>query len=171
MIFYDTETTGLTLPKCSNLEFQPRIIEIAMIQTDDEFNIIRQFESFVNPEIPIPAIITKITGIEEGDVKDAPTFSEIFPDVKEFFESDDVVIAHNLRFDLNMLKNDCLRIGKEIKLPSQKICTVSSSMHITGKMIKLQTLYEMLLGKPAEQKHRALDDVRLLLEMYKELVK
>ena len=169
MLFFDTETTGLTVPFCSNLEFQPRIIEIAIVKTDDEFNEIEHFESFLDPEMPVPAIITKITGIKQEQVDGQPKFKEVLPQIKRFFESDDTLLAHNLRFDRQLLQHELRRAGEEINWPKNLICTVTSSMHLHGYRMKLENLYRELLKEEPNQKHRALDDVRILIKTYKAL--
>ena len=169
MLFFDTETTGLTVPYCSNLEFQPRIIEIAIVRTDEDLNEIENFESFVDPEMAIPAIITKITGITEEHVKGKPKIKEILPDIRRMFESDDSICGHNLRFDLHLIKHELRRCNEEIKIPKNLVCTVTSSMHLNGYRMKLENLYKQLLEKEAHQEHRALGDVRILIEAYKAL--
>ncbi|MDR3150666.1 MAG: 3'-5' exonuclease [Candidatus Peribacteria bacterium] len=63
IIVLDLETTGLK-------SFDDHIIEIAMLKFDENtFEIIESYNSFVDPEIPIPEIISNITGIFENDIK------------------------------------------------------------------------------------------------------
>ena len=169
MLFFDTETTGLTVPYCSNLQFQPRIIEIAIVKTDEDLNEIECFESFVFPEMTIPAIITKITGITDADVKGKPKIKELLPEIRRLFESDDSICGHNLRFDLQLIKHELRRCNETINFPRNLVCTVTSSMHLNGYRMKLENLYKQLLEKEANQEHRALGDVRILIEAYKAL--
>lgn len=69
LIIFDLETTGLDLVK-------DRIIQISYIKVHPDGNEERE-NKFVNPERPIPAEVTQLTGITDDDVKDAPTFKDI----------------------------------------------------------------------------------------------
>ena len=70
LIFYDLETTGLN-------QYHDKITEICLIkQIPLDFND-EKFISLINPEKPIPEIVTKITGIDESMVKDKLTFNQI----------------------------------------------------------------------------------------------
>jgi DNA polymerase-3 subunit alpha (Gram-positive type) len=62
MICFDLETTGLD-------KYNDRIIEVAMIKFDEKtYKVIETFNSLVNPQIPIPDIISNITNIYDNDV-------------------------------------------------------------------------------------------------------
>ena len=72
IICFDLETTW-TNPKTD------KIIEIAMIKLrEDNFEIIDSYNSFINPEIPIPAVISSITNIFDEYVSLAPKIEEIY---------------------------------------------------------------------------------------------
>ena len=164
----DTETTGLPLHRKAKLSQQPRIIEVAGIITDG-INILDEFEVIVNPGVAIEQIITEITGLKNDDLEDKPSFSEVINPIGEYFKKADAVIFHNASFDRSMFVYDLEHIGKtltDIMWPQLTICTVEESMHRYGRRMKLIELYELLVG-PYTQKHRALDDVKLLHEVCK----
>src|SRR5690606_41839439 len=56
------------------------------------------------PGMPIPAEITRITGITDSDVAGAPTFEQALPAIRAAFEGVDMAVAHNLAFDRSMLQ-------------------------------------------------------------------
>ncbi|OQB41472.1 MAG: DNA polymerase III PolC-type [candidate division CPR1 bacterium ADurb.Bin160] len=58
-----------------------------------------KFHTLVNPQRNIPSMITKLTGITNEMVKDAPIISEVVPDFLDFIQ-DNIVVAHNASFDL-----------------------------------------------------------------------
>ncbi|MDR2411449.1 MAG: 3'-5' exonuclease [Candidatus Peribacteria bacterium] len=63
IVSFDLETTGLD-------KFNDKIIEIAMIKFDKQtFKIIETYSCFIDPEIPIPEVISNITSIFDDDVK------------------------------------------------------------------------------------------------------
>jgi DNA polymerase III epsilon subunit-like protein len=166
-IVWDTETTGLTLPSVADLDKQPRIIEFACVVLDDKYKRVSEYQTLINPEHPISAEITKITGLTDADLKDAPSFPEVIGEIIEQFIGIRTMYAHNLPFDMNMLINDLRRIGKEYAFPypPKQICTVQLTKHLLGRNVKLSDLYEKIMKKPLNQTHRAMDDVNALVEI------
>ena len=95
MALVDCETTG---GKAS----YHRMIELGIILIDDG-EIVEQWQSLINPRTSIPQMITRLTGIEDKDVEDAPYFEEIAFTVQQLL-ADRVLVAHNARFDLSFVK-------------------------------------------------------------------
>jgi len=90
----DVETTG----------FDPdndRIVELAVVLMDG-VDVVGRFVSFVRPERPLPARISRLTGIAESDLRDAPAMAELLPKVLPLLE-DRVLVGHNVGFDLKFL--------------------------------------------------------------------
>jgi DNA polymerase III epsilon subunit family exonuclease len=171
MIIFDTETTGLIKNKSLPLVQQPHIIEIGAIRLDSDLNEIDAFSAIINPGVKLEPIITKITGLADKDLADAPTFGAILPDFVDFVFGTRSVVAHNLPFDMGMLWLELRREQREYKFPwwVEHIDTIDMAKpHYGGKFMKLEKLYEDLIG-PYEQQHRALDDCRMLLGVYRKL--
>lgn len=167
---FDTETTGLTIHHQGDIEKQPRAIEFAGIITDGS-KVIKSLEFICDPGIAIDEIITKITGLTNADLKGKPSFGSFLPELKDFFSVADVVIAHNLSFDTDILTYDLKRIGKilsDIDYPAQKCCTVEQTIPFYGRRMKLEQLYNLHVGH-YEQKHRAMDDIMMLHEVCKSI--
>jgi DNA polymerase III epsilon subunit-like protein len=174
---FDTETTGLPFHPQAPIDKQPRIIEFAGLITDGDA-ILATLEFICNPGIAIEAIITEITGLKNEDLAGKPPFSSFVGDVFDYFAQAEGRIAHNLSFDKGMLQFDLKRIGKSLDdinwftptsgKPAVEICTVEQTYHEYGKRQRLQDLYNELIGKYV-QKHRALDDVKLLHEVCKKI--
>lgn len=162
----DCETTGLTMPSLADLKQQPRIIELAAVRIE-RGKIACQFEQLINPGCDISPEITKITGISNEDVKNAPFFSAVLPTVIDFFKGSSTLIAHNAPFDVACLEYELRRAGHSTHgfFPETIICTVQEYVHEFGRRPKLTELYERKMGKPLEQTHRALDDVLALAEI------
>lgn len=78
IVALDLETTGLDSKKDT-------IIEVALIKIDTKtFQVLDTYNTFVNPEIQIPEIISEITSITQKDVEDAPMFSDIRDTIQDF---------------------------------------------------------------------------------------
>ncbi len=147
----DVETTGL-LPS-----HHDRIIEIGIVRTDGNGNVIRDYCTLVNPKRDIGP--THIHGIMAGDVKDAPLFSEVIGDVFEAIKGA-VVVAHNARFDLRFLTHECAGCGTP--LPAlMSLCTLqmSRALGVGTDSRKLADICDEL-GIVHEHSHSALGDAR-----------
>ncbi len=161
MLAFDTETTGLLRPEASELYLQPFITEIYIAKFDKDFKVYDEFETFLKPPVPIPEEVSKITGITDETVKDAPVFIEIYEDLCEFVLGEDTIFAHNASFDISMLANELRRVDLLLKFPwpSEQICTVEASFPINNKRMKLGDLYKMVTGAELLNSHRAKSDV------------
>lgn len=165
-IIFDTETTGLLLPSSAPLEKQPRIIELGAILVSTETGIVGELTQLINPEMEISAEITKITGITNEDLVGKPTFKEYLPTLRAFFDGADMLICHNAPFDSGMLRNDLKRAGcDDFPWPAETICTAQEYTPVVGKRPRLLQLYEIIMGKPLAQTHRALDDAMAVYEI------
>lgn len=161
----DTETTGLLLPSAVPLDHQPRVIELGILIVHKS-KIVCEHGWLINPEIALTPIITKITGISDADLVGQPTFTEIAHEVREALRSVVRVIAHNAPFDVTMIQNEFTRAGiTDFEWPKDIVCTVQEYYHLKNYRLKLQQLYEIKMGKPLDQKHRALDDCRAVFEI------
>ena len=93
----DVETTGLSPAKGD------RVVEIAVIVLDEQFRVVRMFDSLVNPERSIPSHVTQIHGISHHAVRSAPTFADLLPGLMNCFSGITHLVAHN-RAEATILK-------------------------------------------------------------------
>ena len=97
----DLETTGLD-PTWNE------IIEIGAIKIRG-LDIVDTFSQLVKPSEPIDDFIAELTGITNEMVADAPTIEEVLPTFLQFV-GNDVVVGHNVNFDINFLYDNCVQI-------------------------------------------------------------
>lgn len=173
---FDTETTGLTRHPEASIDDQPRVIEFGGILTDGK-QVLEEFEFKCNPGVPLEAIITKITGLTDADLRDKPPFMAYADEIRSYFLKGRGRIAHNLSFDRDLLYYECVRSGKRLLdigyytddpggSLTVEICTVEQAFFEYGRNMKLQELIEIIKGEYV-QKHRALDDVLQLFDVAK----
>jgi DNA polymerase-3 subunit epsilon len=159
-IYYDTETTGTKADK-------DRIIELAAY--DPVLN--KTFVTLINPGIPIPSEATAIHGITDEMVATAPTSQEALRQFIDFCEGDTVLIAHNNdSFDLLFLKAEFER--NSIPMPSWKFLDSLKWARRYRKDLprhSLQFLREVY-QIPANNAHRALDDVIVLHQVFSMMI-
>ncbi|WP_420741243.1 3'-5' exonuclease [Limosilactobacillus fermentum] len=117
-----------------------------------------EFYTLINPQTPFFWRNTQVHGIHERDVKDAPTFPEVWEHIQEFFTPDKLVIAHNATFDNSVLKNTLLHF--EIEPPVyQTLDTLKTSRQLFPAFPnhKLNTICDQL-NIDLHHHHNALDD-------------
>lgn len=165
LLVLDWETTGLTLHPDADYTKQPRAIEFGAALLRDGV-IEEEISILINPQMKLPAIITKITGLTDEDLRDAPTFERVLPQLERVFRSATSVVAHNLPFDKAILMGELKRAKlTEFPWPKKESCTVGIYQEHWGRNPKLTELYERVMGKPLAQTHRAVDDVLALVEI------
>jgi len=162
---FDIETTGLSFRT-------EKITEIGIMKIKNG-QVIDKFESFVNPEKPIPQKIVEITNITDDMVKDADTIDLVMPKIIEFV-GDSVLVAHNADFDIGFIKYNASKLGLNLENTYIDTLKLSKSLFPDYKKYKLGIIAEKL-GIKVEVAHRALDDVdttvkifNIMLDMLKE---
>lgn len=156
-VVFDIETTGLSKETES-------ITEIGAVKVVDG-KIIDRFSTFVNPERPIPAEITKLTGITNEMVADAPVITEILPKFLEFCQ-DAVLVAHNANFDTGFIRLNAERkFGIEVKNTVLDTLELSRALLPELKKHKLDIICEQL-GVSLEGHHRAVNDAEATAEVF-----
>ena len=163
-IAFDFETTGLD-------PSNDRIIEIAAIRFEDGV-ITDRFVHLVNPERPIPRMITEITGISDKMVRSSQTEENIIDDFL-YFLGDSPLVAHNIHFDQNFLSRLCARLGREeIDHIKYDTLQLSRSLFFDQPVFNLGALSEYF-GLSADGAHRAEKDTEntglIFLDMIEEL--
>ncbi len=172
MLFFDTETTGLIRNAALHLDKQPHVIEIGMVRDPEIPDRPTQFGVVLKVPVKLEPIITKITGLRDEDLLDAPRFEDVYEDLANFVRGETQLVAHNMPFDYEMLMFELRRIGKsqEFPMPMERIDTVQMAKPFyRGQFKKLIFLYEDLVG-PYQQTHRAVDDALMLQKVYNALM-
>ncbi|MEM5947771.1 3'-5' exonuclease [Spirochaetia bacterium 38H-sp] len=157
VIAFDVETTGLYADK-------DRVVEIACVMFEDGREV-DSLSSLINPGIPIPEVVSNIHGIYDDDVMDAPTMADFF-DYFEDFVGNNVLVAHNAKFDLSFLRKEYARAGRDF--PSLLILDTLSMSRKAFPGLPKYNLKALAYSCGIEQKyhHRALDDARTCGELF-----
>lgn len=169
ILFFDTETTGIPKHPTAPDNVQPHIIEYGGILTDLEGNELSALNLLINPGEKLEPIITKITGITDDDLAGKKSFAEVAPKIAEQFEAADAVVAHNLPFDSTLIELEAERHDLDWPWPAIQVCSVQEFAEHYGYRPKLTELYEVAKARKLDQTHRALDDVRAMIEAAKAL--
>ncbi len=156
----DIETTG-GQPSAN------AITEIAVYITDGK-KILHQFETLVNPEIPIPTYIQSFTGISQSMVEKAPTFHQIAPQLYEMLNGQ-IFVAHNVNFDYAFVKHQFESVGIQYHAP--KLCTI----RLSRKLIPDKKSYSLgnlcaAIGIELQNRHRAGGDAHATVQLFHLLI-
>jgi len=113
LVFFDLETTGLNIAT-------DRIVEISYYKVFP--NGSSEGKTFrVNPEIPIPELVSNLTGICDDDVKDCPTFKQIASQLVKAFEGCDLAGYNSNSFDVPLLAEELLRADVDFDLKKRNL--------------------------------------------------
>ena len=188
-LVFDTETTGLPPYRkvqqskeiASPLKYlkhwdECRIVEIAWLLYDEQGNCLKKEDYIIQPkDYIIPDEASRIHGITHEMAIENGIDMEI---VLNFFASDlaeaDVLVAHNMDFDYNVLLSEWLRYTPSTKDPLimiPKICTMKDFLNPNERWPRLADLYYKYTGKPFFQQHRALGDAMACASILFELIK
>ncbi|MDX2285731.1 MAG: exonuclease domain-containing protein [Bacteroidia bacterium] len=144
-----------------------RITEIAVYRHDGT-QVVDSFVSLVNPQTPIPEFITRITGIDNEMVRDAPKFYEIARRVVEM-TADAVFVAHNVRFDYAFIQREFRELG--YTYARKQLCTVKLSRKLFPGLesYSLGRICDRL-GIRIEARHRAAGDAAATVQLFEQLM-
>lgn len=156
----DLETTGF--------RNSDKITEIAIIKFDGN-EIISEFQSLVNPGIPIPQNVIDKTGITNEMVAEAPMFADLINDMIPHLEHCHALIAHNSSFDKRMFVNAFQE--SHVSFSAHWECTMSMAKqkHPNMASYSLETLCRFFDVKNTNA-HRAMADAKATLEIYQKLI-
>jgi DNA polymerase-3 subunit epsilon len=128
------------------------------------------FETLVNPGIPIPPLITVLTGITEAMVLPAPRIAELLPAFGEFAR-DAVIVGHNIRFDISFLDAALVAHGRA-RLTNRRVDTIGLARRLVRDEVpnlKLSTLARHFRST-TEPVHRAFADAAATAEVFHSLL-
>jgi DNA polymerase III subunit epsilon len=162
-VIFDTETTGL--------RDEDRIIEISFIEVIDGIKTGRSYHSFFNPEVNVTQKAYEIHRITNESVKDSPLFKDKVEEMIEFI-GDSHLVAHNAKFDMNMINKGMIDAGWDPYPESRFIDTLKMARFLYPKdkkhrqddlCIKFKLDNKQRLSSGI---HSAVEDTALLYHIY-----
>lgn len=194
-LFIDTETTGLPEeeenyePSYLDFNYWPYIVQVGYVAFDCKWNKISENSYIVSPDnYNIPLSSTRIHKITHEDAKKKGVKREdVFNYLNDLLSKVDYIIGHNVKFDINVLKCEIMRIKRKGKLKGEvsfknkdykvidtmelgaNVCRVPTLLFSGYKYPTLGELYKALYSKEIENLHNALADVRATVDCFNKL--
>lgn len=153
----DIETTGLGR--------SARIIELGAVRIRRGRKV-ASYSQLVNPQIPIPAKVTQITGITDRDVRHQPTIDKALPRFYAFCGKD-TWIGHNIhRFDIPIIKHEAERVGAGI--PDISFYDTLEISQVYLPQLDHHRLKDLIryFGIAKTERHRAADDAAQTAQIF-----
>lgn len=158
LVFFDLETTGVTIGKDRIVEFSALRIEAGGTE--------RTLTLKINPEMPIPKESSEIHGIWDKDVADAPTFSQAALEIESFMAGSDLGGFNSNKFDIPFLMEEFHRVGKDFEMSGRRCVDVQNIFH-KKEQRTLVAAYRFYCDKDLTNAHSAEADTRATYEVFK----
>ena len=178
-LFFDTETTGL--PKnykapYTDLENWPRVVQLSwIVSTDGE--ITKESDNIIKVDFPIPEVSSRVHGItNEVSLAKGRELLHVLSEISADIEDSDVLVCHNLSFDLAILQSELMRAQMKHEINKRLFCTMKSSVEFCKlpgqygfKWPRLEELYKICFSEKLENAHNALVDVKATYRIFQKL--
>lgn len=158
LAIFDLEATGLNITK-------ERIVQIAILKINPDGSE-EKFESLINPEIHISDEVTKIHGIKNEDVINAPTFVEIADKIVSFIENADLAGYNSNKFDIPLLAEELIRAGNTFDISTKKFIDVQNIFHKMEQRT-LVAAFKFYCNQELVNAHDAMSDTKATWEVLK----
>lgn len=160
-VVLDVETTGFS-------RHSDRLTEVAAVRICDG-KVVDEYTTFVNPGKPIPEVVVKLTNITDEMVRNAPHPDQVIKELIEYV-GQDVLCAHNAKFDMGFLQSTALRAGLRFPdLPVVDTLPMARALLPEMKGHKLNLVCKQL-GVQLTGHHRAINDTRATAQMFMRLM-
>ncbi len=159
-VVFDIETTGFS-------PVENRIIEIGAVKVCGG-KIVDRFSVFVNPEVPIPFEIEKLTGIRDDMVIGAEKIETVLPQFLKFCEGC-MLVAHNAGFDMSFIMENCDRQGLAHDFTYVDTVGMARVM-LPGQAKHTLDAVAKTLGVALDNHHRAVDDAEATAQIFVKLI-
>ena len=161
-VVFDLETTGLSATR-------DQICELGAVRVR-ALELTGSYQSLVNPKVALPEPIERLTGLREQELREAPSITTV---LRRFlaFAGDDLLVAHNARFDQAFLERQLLRVhGRRLSEPP--LCTAALARRLLEGRVRRVGLASLasFFGVSTQPCHRALPDAEATAEVLLHLI-
>lgn len=163
IVFFDLEATGLNVLK-------DRIVQIACIKYLPGQEAPVEMEMLINPGIPIAQEAIDVHGITPDQLRNKPNFTQVAREIYEFIGEADLSGYNLQRFDIPMLMEEFNRAGINFTIDQRSIVDVQQIFYKMEPRT-LAAAHKYYCGKPMENAHDALADVKATINVLASQIK
>jgi len=158
LVILDLETTGVSIAT-------DRIVEISALKVHpggaEDWLTMR-----LNPGIPISPEATRIHGISDADVANAPHFKDVAKRIASFLEGCDLAGFNSMKFDIPILCEEFLRVNFDFNPAKHRYVDVQVIFH-KKEQRTLGAAYRFYCNRELENAHSAQADAAATYEILK----
>jgi DNA polymerase III epsilon subunit family exonuclease len=161
-VVFDLETTGLSAARS-------RICEVGAVRVR-ALETVDSFQSLVDPGIPLPEAVARLTGLRERELRGAPSISVVLGRFLTF-AAEELLVAHNARFDQRFLERQLLALHGH-RLSEPPLCTAALARRLLEGRLRRVSLASLadFFGVPTRPCHRALPDAEATAQVLVHLI-
>jgi DNA polymerase III epsilon subunit family exonuclease len=161
-VVFDLETTGLSVASS-------QICEVGAVRVR-ALELVDSFQSLVNPRVPLPEPVARLTGLHEHELRRAAPVSSVLTRFLSF-TGDSLLVAHNARFDQRFLERQLLFLhGRRLSEPP--LCTAALARRLLEGRLRRVSLASLayFFGVPTAPCHRAHPDAEATAQVLVQLI-
>ena len=161
-VVFDLETTGLSATRS-------RICEFGAVRVRG-LELVDSFQSLVNPGVPLPEPVARLTGLREQELGSAPSVAGVLARFLDY-TGDAHLVAHNARFDQRFLERQLLLVHDR-RLSEPPLCTAALARRLLEGRLRRVSLASLaqFFGVSTRPCHRALPDAEATAEVLVHLI-
>lgn len=169
LLVFDTETTGIPSKKplsATTCHTFPHVVQLSWTLYDTETHEHTEHDYLIKVSVPIKN--AHIHGITNAKSDTGVSMEEAFDAFKVDLDQCDLLVGHNVSFDLRMMEIECMRMSREWHVPVPTHCTMMTNVAYCGlsKWPKLSELYTHCFHEPVANLHNSMVDVVVCLRCY-----
>ena len=161
-VVFDLETTGLSATR-------NQICEVGAVRVR-ALELVDSFQSLVNPRVPLPEPVARLTGLHDHELRRAAPASSVLNGFLSF-TGDALLVAHNARFDQRFLEQQLLLLhGRRLSEPP--LCTAALARRLLEGRLRRVSLASLayFFGVPTTPCHRAQPDAEATAQILVQLI-
>ncbi|MGG6818459.1 UNVERIFIED_CONTAM: bifunctional DnaQ family exonuclease/ATP-dependent helicase [Streptococcus canis] len=153
--------------EATNAGVTAAIIQVGIVIIEGK-EIVETYQTDINPHEPLSDHIKTLTGITDDQLAKAPDFSQVAKTIYELI-SDCVFVAHNVKFDANLLAEALFLEGYDLLTP--RVDTVELAQIFFPHLEKYNLSYlSKQLGLDLEEAHTAVADAKATAALFIKLL-
>lgn len=166
-IAIDLETTGLSPEKDTIIEVAAILFSFERLWENFSVHMRDKRTMLINPTISLSEEVSIITGITDEMLIGKPSWEEVKDRVESFIREGDIIVGHNVLFDISMLKTHGINLENFPVIDTFELSEILSQW---SESLNLWFLTQAYWLRTTEWEHRALGDTHLSICLFERYI-